>query len=518
MSSNWKAFRRKRRLAAGTAPAAAIGIAAVALLLFGSVAAIAGVTPSSVARVFAPSHARAHTSGLHELAAKPGRKAPTSHRGKLTLFGATGSAAGFEDDDGNLSHESATDWNDFGSPSWTGTAPYQQATASAMGWSFLGLTDAQVSTSDSSFAGGTKQNDSCPVVDGSKAPNKDDLARIYLATHAGTDPAHIYLMLAWERIPQNTPSADAHVAFEFHQGNTPCANNDGLVQRTEGDLLLFYDFQSGSASISASTWDATNNVWRAAQPVSADALVNTGTVTDTIAPDQPITLGALEFGEAGIDLTSLFVSLSQGGRACETFGNLYAVSRSSGSSDQAQMEDLVGPAGIHVSTCVTPSIGTTPNPASGSLGTQLNDTATVTGGNSPTGSVTFNLYPPSDPTCQGTPLYTESNVALSSGSAATHNGPAANLAGTYHWTATYNGDGHNNSVTSGCADEPVAIAKATPTLTTTASGPVAVGGAIHDTAHLGGGFAPLGGTVSFQVFAPGDTTCQTPLSPAPNSA
>src|SRR5207248_1765826 len=62
------------------------------------------------------------------------------------------------------------------------------------------------------------------------------------------------------------------------------------------------------------------------------------------------------------------------------------------------------------------------------------------------------------------------------------------------------------------------VGKATPTLTTTASGPVIVGAAIHDTAHLSGGQPVLGGTVSFSVYAPGDTTCQTPLTPAPTSA
>src|SRR5205807_2658841 len=68
------------------------------------------------------------------------------------------------------------------------------------------------------------------------------------------------------------------------------------------------------------------------------------------------------------------------------------------------------------------------------------------------------------------------------------------------------------------ANESSTVNKATPTLTTTASGGVTVGAAIHDTAHLTGGFAPLSGTISFQVFAPGDTTCQTPLTPAPTSA
>src|SRR5205085_10515359 len=43
----------------------------------------------------------------------------------------------------------------------------------------------------------------------------------------------------------------------------------------------------------------------------------------------------------------------------------------------------------------------------------------------------------------------------------------------------------------------------TPSLTTTASGPVTVGGSIHDTAHLSGGSSPTG-TISFDVY---DSTC-----------
>jgi uncharacterized repeat protein (TIGR01451 family) len=54
----------------------------------------------------------------------------------------------------------------------------------------------------------------------------------------------------------------------------------------------------------------------------------------------------------------------------------------------------------------------------------------------------------------------------------------------------------------------------TPSLTTTASGPVTVGQAIHDVAHLSGGASPTG-SITFQVFAPGDTTCQTPIAVPP---
>src|SRR5438034_811629 len=47
------------------------------------------------------------------------------------------------------------------------------------------------------------------------------------------------------------------------------------------------------------------------------------------------------------------------------------------------------------------------------------------------------------------------------------------------------------------------------------SGLVIVGSNIHDVAHLSAGFAPLSGSITFDVFAPGDTTCQTPISVPP---
>src|SRR5205823_7073010 len=51
---------------------------------------------------------------------------------------------------------------------------------------------------------------------------------------------------------------------------------------------------------------------------------------------------------------------------------------------------------------------------------------------------------------------------------------------------------------------------AAPTITTVASGPVTVGAAIHDVATLSGAVGATG-AVTFQVYAPGDTTCATSL-------
>ncbi len=47
----------------------------------------------------------------------------------------------------------------------------------------------------------------------------------------------------------------------------------------------------------------------------------------------------------------------------------------------------------------------------------------------------------------------------------------------------------------------------TPSLSTTASGAVPLGGQIHDTAHLGGTTANAGGTITFRLYGPNDSTC-----------
>jgi hypothetical protein len=154
-------------------------------------------------------------------------------------------------------------------------------------------------------------------------------------------------------------------------------------------------------------------------------------------------------------------------------------------------------------TKASPQISTTPS-AGGPVGTVLNDTATLSGGNSPTGTVTFKLFPPSDSTCSGTPVFTEADA---SSPYATTTGYTSIVAGTYRWTADYAGDSNNNAVSSGCQDEQVVVTQGAPSISTTpnpASGEV--GDVLNDTATLSGGSSPTG-NVTFKLFPPSDTTC-----------
>jgi len=161
-----------------------------------------------------------------------------------------------------------------------------------------------------------------------------------------------------------------------------------------------------------------------------------------------------------------------------------------------------------VVTKASPSISTTP---SGSVpaGGNVSDSATISGGASPAGIVTFDLFAPDDATCSGQPISITSGT-ISGGTASSGNVPVG-AAGTYNWVATYSGDASNNSATSPCGSEPVDVTKATPSIATTPSGSVAAGGNVSDSATLTGGFSP-GGSVDFTLYAPGDTTCKTPIA------
>jgi len=123
----------------------------------------------------------------------------------------------------------------------------------------------------------------------------------------------------------------------------------------------------------------------------------------------------------------------------------------------------------------SPTIATTASPGN-LLGAPVHDTATVAGGASPTGSVTFRLF--SDAAC-ATQVFTSTNPLA--GGTATSGGFTPAAAGIYYWTAVYSGDANNNTATSPCGapNESVVIAPfAPPTFTRTVTsdlmGPVTV--------------------------------------------
>ena len=87
----------------------------------------------------------------------------------------------------------------------------------------------------------------------------------------------------------------------------------------------------------------------------------------------------------------------------------------------------------------------------------MNDTATLSGGFNPTGTVTFKLFAPGDDTCSTNPVYTDADATDPYDTSTSGGGYVSLVAGTYRWTADYAGDANNDPVSSGCQEEPVEI-------------------------------------------------------------
>jgi hypothetical protein len=108
-------------------------------------------------------------------------------------------------------------------------------------------------------------------------------------------------------------------------------------------------------------------------------------------------------------------------------------------------------------------------------GTQITDAATLSGGVSPAGTLTFKLYGPGDTGC-GTPLATSTTTVTGDG---TYQSAAATAgsAGTYRWVASYGGDANNAASTGSCGDtgESVVIAPTAPQITGTVTNAAGAG-------------------------------------------
>ncbi|HEY1734617.1 MAG TPA: hypothetical protein VGG23_09230, partial [Acidimicrobiales bacterium] len=153
-----------------------------------------------------------------------------------------------------------------------------------------------------------------------------------------------------------------------------------------------------------------------------------------------------------------------------------------------------------------PSISTQSQPSSVAVGGSIADQATVSGGDSPTGTVTFDLY--DNASASGTPLFTDTETL--SGGSATSASYTTTATGTDYWVATYNGDANNNPESSGNADDPVTVGLASPSISTTQQpASVTVGASVADQATVSGGYNPSG-TVTFDLYDNADAT-GTPL-------
>jgi hypothetical protein len=177
----------------------------------------------------------------------------------------------------------------------------------------------------------------------------------------------------------------------------------------------------------------------------------------------------------------------------------------SGDTNNSSTSDQGGTAEQTVVSPASPSLLTTASPGSVTVGTSgatLSDSAVLSGGFFETGSITFTLTGPGGfsftqtDTVNGNGTYTASD-ALTAGAAA----------GTYTWSATYNGDDNNLTAQDqgGTAEQTIVTVILHPSLVTTASSALTLGTTaptLSDSAVLSGGGNPTG-TITFTLTGPG---------------
>ena len=120
----------------------------------------------------------------------------------------------------------------------------------------------------------------------------------------------------------------------------------------------------------------------------------------------------------------------------------------------------------------SPEISTSATNAT--AGGTIQDTATLSGGTSPTGTITFQLF--SDAACENQ-VGQDDVVTVNGNGDYTSAAVTVNAAGSYFWIASYSGDANNDPVSGSCGDagETSVVSPASPAISTSATNATAGG-------------------------------------------
>jgi hypothetical protein len=225
------------------------------------------------------------------------------------------------------------------------------------------------------------------------------------------------------------------------------ANNSGATSPCTSEQLVVKTNPSITTNLSAATANIGDTVHDTATLSGATADAG-GTVTYTVYSDSSCSQNPQDAGKK--DVTNGVVPDSNG-ITFNSAGTFYwqAVysgdANNNGATSDCQSEQLV------VSKN-NPSISTAQNLIP-------NDDATISGATSDAGgTITFNLFSPSDATCTGTPALTQDVKVSGKGTYSTTNTTfIAKDEGTWRWQVDYSGDNNNKPTHSACGVESFTI-------------------------------------------------------------
>jgi hypothetical protein len=206
--------------------------------------------------------------------------------------------------------------------------------------------DEPTGRNDDSYAGGAKEDDTCPgTTTGSIPNNKSDLLTFGTYVEPG-DPGFLHLF--WTRVQE--PSGTTLMDFELNQSSTDCGNGVNPL-RTVGDLLIEYKLEQGGATATIVVREWTGSVWGPEQDLTAIGAA-TGTINNSPIPAAESDglsslnpLSARTFGEASLNLDFILDP-----DECDSFGSAFLKSRAS-DSFTSQLKDFIDPVPVDIRNC-----------------------------------------------------------------------------------------------------------------------------------------------------------------------
>jgi len=178
----------------------------------------------------------------------------------------------------------------------------------------------------------------------------------------------------------------------------------------------------------------------------------TGSVSFTLFSNSTCSVSTGVSGSGSISTTGGVSTASFSGSFTPTAPGTYQwIASYAGDANNNGFTTACGASGEHLTVIQARPTITTSATANATVGGTMSDTATLLGGVSPTGTITFTLFGPNNATCALPAAFTSTRAVSGNGSY-TSAAFSPLLSGTYLWIATYSGDTNNNSATTKCGD------------------------------------------------------------------
>jgi hypothetical protein len=266
-------------------------------------------------------------------------------------------------------------------------------------------------------------------------------------TCTGTDLLNSQVTVTNGTVPDSAvfhPAAAGSYSFQATYSGD--GNNNGATSVCSTEQLLVKTNPSIATTLSATSVNVGTTVHDSATLTGATSDA-AGTVTYTAYSNSSCTAGARD---AGTVTVAGGIVPDSNALAFNSAGTFYWQAVYSGDTKNNGA----------TSTCTDEQLVVNPLQPSASTAQNVkpNDAFTLSGGFSPTGSITFSLYSPSDATCSGSPALTQTVTVSGNGTYSTTNTTfIASTEGTWRWQSSYGGDNNNLPVTSTCGTEQFTI-------------------------------------------------------------